>query len=323
MTLTESTAPNDAGYQTFSIGSFTFSRDEYFATITWPTGTHQIAIDVFLRALQRDIAWGFFYGIVNFDSVFGTVNHYGNVDMFAGRFNDAYRRAEVDYNENFGHDELMACFQAMIRDWTNQGYDPFAAPMETGQPFGRNNGSNDDAVDRQRVTAQRMVSVPGDEQIRTDESGYRINRAFADVPQDEPLVEAEPGYEGEVCGYNLFAYISRSDVTWNPSVVSACKESLYCPTSEEFILPVIHGNDRVEWFVQLTDEIQWDVEDRDTGAKRARVICKAGDVAAMPADIRHQGYSPKRSMLLVWENASNRIPEMIARGEASVRPVEF
>ena len=30
---------------------------------------------------------------------------------------------------------------------------------------------------------------------------------------------------------------------------------------------------------------------------------KAGDVAAMPADIRHQGYSPKRSMLLVWENA--------------------
>jgi hypothetical protein len=323
MTLTETAAPNDAGYTTFSIGSFTFSRDEYFATITWPTGTHQMAIDVFLRALQRDIAWGFFYGIVNFDSVFGTVNHYGNVDMFAGRFNEAYRRAEVDYNENFDHDELMACFQAMIRDWTNEGYDPFAAPMETGQPFGRNNGSNDAAVSRQRVTAKRMVSVPGDEQIRTDETGYPINRAFLDVPQDEPVVEPEPGYEGEVCAFNLFAYISRSDVTWNPSVVSACKESLYCPTSEEFILPVIHGNDRVEWFVQLTDEIQWDVEDRDTGAKRARVICKAGDVAAMPADIRHQGYSPKRSMLLVWENASNRIPEMIARGEVSVRPVEF
>ena len=50
---------------------------------------------------------------------------------------------------------------------------------------------------------------------------------------------------------------------------------------------------------------------------------KAGDVAAMPADIRHQGYSPKRSMLLVWENGSNRIPEMIAKGEASVHPVDF
>ena len=147
MTLTE-TAPNDAGYQTFSIGGFTFGRDEYFATITWPTGTHQLAIDGFLRALQRDVAWGFFYGIVNFDSVFGTMNHYGNVDMFAGRFNDAYRRAEVDYNENFTHDELMACFQSILKDWTNDGYDPFAAPMETGQPFGRNNGSNDSAVTR-------------------------------------------------------------------------------------------------------------------------------------------------------------------------------
>jgi len=266
---------------------------------------------------------GFLLRIVNFDAVFGTMNHYGNVDMFAGRFNDAYRRAEVDYNENFTHDDLMASFQSILHDWTNEGYDPFAAPMETGQPFGRNKGSNDAAVTRRRVVAQRMVSVPGDEQIRTDDTGYLVNRAFADVPQDEPIVEAEPGYEGEVCAYNLYRYISRSDVTWNPSVVSACKESLYCPTSEEFILPVIHGNDRVEWFVQLSDEIQWDIEDRDTGAKRARVIAKAGDVAAMPADIRHQGYSPKRSMLLVWENASPSLPDLIASGQAPTVPVSF
>jgi len=322
MTITE-TAPNRHGYRTFSIGEFTFQRDEYFVTIEWPTGTHQMAIDVFLRALQRDVAWGFFYGIVNFDSVFGTMNHYGTVDMFAGRFNDAYRRAEVDHNETFSHDDLMECFVAMLKDWTNDGYDPFAAPQETGQPFGPASGDNDAAVTRRRVVATRMVSVPDDEPIRTDESGFPINRHFLDVPQDEPDIHAEPGYESEVCAYNLYAYISRSDVTWNPSVVSACKESLYCPTSEEFILPVIHGNDRVEWFVQLSDEIQWDIEDRDSGSKRARVICKAGDVAAMPADIRHQGYSPKRSMLLVWENASNRIPEMIAAGQASVRAVDF
>ena len=43
---------------------------------------------------------------------------------------------------------------------------------------------------------------------------------------------------------------------------------------------------------------------------------RAGDVAAMPADIRHQGYSPKRSMLLVWENASAELPELIATGQA-------
>ena len=113
--------------------------------------------------------------------------------------------------------------------------------------------------------------------------------------------------------FNLFAYLSRSDVTWNPSVVSVCKDSLYCPTTEEYILPVIHGNDRVEWFVQLSDEIQ--LGRRGPRHRRAAgpVIMKAGDVAAMPADIRHQGYSPKRSMLLVWENGSPELPELIAR----------
>ena len=50
---------------------------------------------------------------------------------------------------------------------------------------------------------------------------------------------------------------------------------------------------------------------------------RAGDVAAMPGDIRHQGYSPKRSMLLVWENASPELPELIRAGKASVYPVDF
>jgi hypothetical protein len=43
----------------------------------------------------------------------------------------------------------------------------------------------------------------------------------------------------------------------------------------------------------------------------------------MPADIRHQGFSPKRSMLLVWENASNSIPQLINEGKAPVVPVKF
>jgi hypothetical protein len=167
-----------------------------------------------------------------------------------------------------------------------------------------------------------MVGVPGDEPIRTDAT-HPINRMFADVPQDEPEVHPEAGFEDEVCAFNLFAYLSRSDVTWNPSVVSQCKASLYCPTTEEYILPIIHGNDRVEWFVQLSDEIIWDVQDRDTGAVRAKVTMRAGDVAAMPGDIRHQGYSPKRSMLLVWENASPELPELIRTGKASVYPVDF
>ncbi len=43
----------------------------------------------------------------------------------------------------------------------------------------------------------------------------------------------------------------------------------------------------------------------------------------MPADIRHKGYADKRAMLLVWENASPKIPELIARGEAPVVSVQF
>jgi len=314
--------PNAEGYREFTIGGFHFRRDEFFAHVTWPTGTHVMSIDGFLRALQRDVAWDFFYGTVNFDGVFGTVNHYGTVDMFAGRYNDSYRKAELDHFENFPTPEIRATFEAMLDDWTINGFDPFASPAETAKPFGVKTGSNTAAVTRRRVTASRMVGVPGDEAIRTDAT-HPINRMFADVPQDEPDVDAEPGFEDEVCAFNLFAYLSRSDVTWNPSVVSQCKASLYCPTTEEYILPIIHGNDRVEWFVQMSDQIIWDVQDRDTGAVRAKVTMKAGDVAAMPGDIRHQGYSPKRSMLLVWENASPELPELIRSGKTSVYPVDF
>jgi len=320
--VVQASEPNAEGYREFTLGAFHFRRDEFFAHVTWPTGTHVMSIDGFLRSLQRDVAWDFFYGTVNFDGVFGTVNHYGTVDMFAGRYNDSYRKAELDHVENFPSPEIRATFEAMLDDWTINGFDPFASPAETDKPFGVKTGSNTAAVTRRRVTASRMVGVPGDEQIRTDAT-HPINRMFADVPQDEPEIHAEPGFEDEVCAFNLFAYLSRSDVTWNPSVVSQCKASLYCPTTEEYILPIIHGNDRVEWFVQMSDQIIWDVQDRDSGTIRAKVTMKAGDVAAMPGDIRHQGYSPKRSMLLVWENASPELPELIRTGKASVYPVDF
>jgi len=46
-------------------------------------------------------------------------------------------------------------------------------------------------------------------------------------------------------------------------------------------------------------------------------------VCAMPADIRHQGYAPKRSMLLVWENGSAALPDLIASGQTPTYPIEF
>jgi hypothetical protein len=315
--------PNAHGYKDFALGKFSFGRDEYFVHVRWPNGTHMLAADAFLRAIQRDVAWGFFYGIVNFDTVIGTVNHYGTVDLFAGRFNAQYRQAGLDYSENFKTDAISRLFEAILLDWTNAPFDPFASPEETGSAFGPKNGSNKRAITRHRVTAKRMIGAPGDEPVRTDDNGFPVNRHFTDVPQDAPEVHAEPGFEDQVVSVNLFAYLSRSDVTWNPSVVSVCKNSLYCPTTEEYILPIIHGNDRVEWFVQLSDEIQWEVEDRDTGAVRARVTMRAGDVAAMPADIRHRGFSPKRSMLLVWENASPELPALYAAGKMPPAPVQF
>ncbi len=315
--------PNRHGYRDFTLGQFAFRRDEYFAHVTWPQASHMISVDAFLRAMQRDVAWGFFYGIVNFDAVVGTVNHYGTVDLFAGRFNEHYRKSGRDYSENFDTALITRVFQAILEDWTNAGFDPFAAPEETGSAFGPKNGGNKEAITRHRVTARRMIGAPGDEPVRSDDSGFPVNRAFTDVGQDAPDVLPEPGFEDEVVAFNLFAYLSRSDVTWNPSVVSVCQASLYCPTTEEYVLPIIHGNDRVEWFVQLSDEIHWEVEDRDSGALRARVTMKPGDVAAMPADIRHRGFAPKRSMLLVWENASPELPALYASGKMPPAPVAF
>src|SRR6185295_16461360 len=185
--------------------------------------------------------------------------------------------------------------------------DPFAAPLETTAAFGAKHGSNDKAIERERVSARRMVGLPGDSEVRTDATGYPVNRMFEDVPQHQPIVKALPGFEAEVSAFNLFGYLSRSDVTWNPSVCSVVKDSLFCPTSEEYILPVEHGNDRCEWFITLSDEIVWNIKDGATGRPKAVVKQRAGDVACMPADIRHQGFSAKRAMLLVWENGAPNV----------------
>ncbi|KFB16563.1 hydroquinone dioxygenase large subunit, partial [Pseudomonas aeruginosa PGPR2] len=291
--------------RSFRLGAFTLSRDEYFARVEWPAKgqprSHLIPVDAFLRAMMRDVAWGFFYGWVNFDHVIGTRNHYGKVDLYAGTFNGVLREAGVDYTEQFDTPKIMATFKAVLHDWTNASFDPFAAPEETGSAFGRKRGDNPEAIERFRIATRRMPGLPGDSPLRDD---LPVNRQFLDVPQDEPELHPAEGFEGELHAFNLFKYLSRSDVTWNPSVSSVCKASLFCPTTEEFILPVFHGNDRVEWFLQLSDEIVWDVADKDDGTPRARVIMRAGDIAAMPADIRHQAIRP--SARCCWSGKTPR-----------------
>ena len=311
------------GYHVYEIGRFKFERDEYFVRVSYPKGTYIADVGNFLRSMMRDVAWGFFYGWVNFDDIFGTVNRYGSVDVFVGTYNAGYKTAGTDFVERFDAAKLLACFKSLLSDWTNEGYDPFAAPLETGTPYGSKNGNNDEAVNFQRELAERFVGLPGDTEIRTDERGFPVNRHFRDVLQDAPEVHAEPGFEGQLSAFSLFDYLARSPVTWNPSIVSCVGESAYCPTSEEHILPIQHGNDRVEWFIQLSDQITWEVGDKETGAPRAVVTMKAGDVSAMPADIRHRGFSPKRSMLLVWENMAPGLEERYASGELPPTAAEF
>ena len=153
-------AANDFGYRTFALGGFEFERDEYFAHIAWPGGTHSMPVDLFLRAMIRDLAWSFFYGTVNFDGVFGTTNHYGSVDVFAGLYNSGYRKQNREHVKNFKSDDVKAMFEALLEDWTNEGFDPFASPAETGSAFGPKNGSNKEAITRHRVTAHSLVVRP-------------------------------------------------------------------------------------------------------------------------------------------------------------------
>src|ERR1700690_1569738 len=89
------------GYRDFSIGQFKFKRDEYFANVSYPGGTHIIPIDAFLRSLMRDVPWGFLYGPGNFGNVFGAINHYGTVEMLVGLLNGAFRGATRHYVETF------------------------------------------------------------------------------------------------------------------------------------------------------------------------------------------------------------------------------
>jgi hypothetical protein len=312
------------GYRAFKLGDFEFSRDSYFATVKWPSKgqirTHQIPADDFLRAMMRDVAWGFFYGWVNFDHVLGTRNHYGRVDLYAGTYNASFKDAGIDYVQQFDTPLIMATFRAILKDWVNEGFDPFAAPGETGSAFGSKNGDNVEAIERFRIATKRMPGMEGDSPLRDD---LPVNRHFADVVQDEPEIHAQPGFKRELHAFSLFKYLSRSDVTWNPSVTSVCQQSLFCPTTEEFMLPVFHGNDRVEWFLQLSDKIIWDIADKDSGEPRARITMNAGDIAAMPADIRHKGYSQKRSMLLVWENATPDLPRRYESGELPPYPIQM
>ncbi|PXX62286.1 hypothetical protein DFR70_107153 [Nocardia tenerifensis] len=323
-TTTPTSTPNEFGYRRFDLGSFQFTRDEYFARITWPTGSHLMEVGQFLHVLVRTMGQDFFFGWVFFDDVFGTVNHYGKIELFAGTYSPAHRAAGAAHSEYHTAEDMHALFHAIATDWISAGYDPMADSADAGSPFGPKGAPATASLSRGFTPIpKRMLGLAGDVPARSEEAGQHVNRAFADMYLDRPEISPEPGFEGRLHAINAFDHIARSDVSWIPSVVSVTKDSITCMSSEEDRLRITHGNDRPEWFIQLTDEIHWDIADKDTGAPVGRVVMRPGDVAAMPADIRHKGYAPKRAMLLVIETLTPGLPELYAEGKLPAHPVEF
>jgi hypothetical protein len=323
ITVQASEPDSQLGYRSFQLGQFRFTRDAYFVRIEWPNCLKTMEIGHFLHVLARTLGQNFFYGWVYFDEVFGTVNHFDQVEVFAGKYSEAYTRAGVGYAEKLPVEEVRSVFEAIAADWINDGYDPMAAPVRVGTPYGPK-GKPSSATFKRGFTPmpKRMLGMQDDTPPRV-EQGLPINPAFADMKLDLPELLPEPGFEAEIHAINVFDHIARSDVSWIPSITSVTRQHVYCMSSEEEKLAITHGNDRPEWFIQLTDEIHWEIMDNTTGAARGRVVMRPGDVCAMPADIKHQGYAPKRAMLLVVENGSPDLPEKYAKGLLPPFPVQF
>ncbi len=129
-------------YKEFRLGGFRFTRDDYFAHVYFPTEAgkpmeHKIDIDAFLRPLQRDIAWGFFYGMVKFDDVFGTINHYGTVEVFGGKYHKTLRETGLWHAEELKRDEVERVFTQILEDWIPVDFDPFARRSVPNAPATR------------------------------------------------------------------------------------------------------------------------------------------------------------------------------------------
>ena len=315
--LVQLSEKNDLGYRSIRMGGFEFERNAYFAIIHYPGGEYHMPVGHFLRAIQRDIGWNFFYGMVKFDDVFGTLNYYEKgVDCFVGKYNAAWQKGGKAYSEMMPNELISAAFKAILEDWVPPDFNPWAAPRETGSPFGAKRGGPHAAIYRTRIVTDTMIK-----EQRTDET-HPVNEAFKNLRGVDGELNVKPEHADRFGLLNMYDYLARNDTTWNPEIVSAVEYSLFFPTTEVYILPVTHGNDRVVWFLLLNGQISMEIHDRDTGTLLAYLHMKPGDCCAMPADISHKLWAPERSMLLVWENGDPQIPELIRLGKTPTAPLE-
>src|SRR3989442_14019368 len=114
--------------------------------------------------------------MVKFDEVFGKFNFYEKgVDMFLGKYNDAWQKSGKHYSEMFPNEKISATFKAILEDWVPPDFNPSAAPRETGSPFGRKRGGPRPAIYPKRNSTRTIVKTP-----RTDQT-HPVNEAFQDL----------------------------------------------------------------------------------------------------------------------------------------------
>src|SRR5437660_10647500 len=91
--LVEAQKANELGYKSFRLGGYTFERNAYFTVIHYPGGEYHMPVGELLRTVHRDIGWNFFYVMLKFDQVVGTLNFYNTGDnMLIGKHHDACQK---------------------------------------------------------------------------------------------------------------------------------------------------------------------------------------------------------------------------------------
>jgi len=307
---------NEFGYRSFTMGDIEFSRDRYFVQLDWTEGSYVMGIDSFLATTARSFQFSFFVGSFVYDGFFGWTNHYGRVEFFIGRDDPAYVKAGLVKRYILDTEKALEGLRLMLNDWISPQAVPFYEPLDTQSSIGskQENGPDVAELGATRIMAERILGYKGDAEPNTESKSSKIDDC-KNVIYSPPEIFAEPGFEDELVAYDISEHLACQKPTWCPGVCSMVQDSGVCMTSEGFDLNLWHRNDRFEWFVQLSNEIRWDVEDGENGEKRARIIMKAGDVCAMPHDIRHRGYTPNRAWLLVWENFSPSVHEKVISGE--------
>jgi len=113
-------------------------------------------------------------------------HHYGTVDLFAGRYNDVYRKAELDHLENFDT-SLIKATSSRSRRLDERWVDPFAAERD-GERLRIKNATT---ARRSPPSGNRRTDGRSrrDEELRTDENGIRLTalpRCSPDEPQMHP-----------------------------------------------------------------------------------------------------------------------------------------